>query len=286
MPEFELSHNAYGKSQNRLVRIVRDTDRHEIRDVTVNVRLWGEFDHVYLEGSNHEIPATDTMKNTIFALGKTHFSTGSIEDFGKALARHYVETSPRVHRARVHLTEHPWVRLPEDAAGSDHSFYRGSSGDHVAWVDYDGDADAFTVKAGLADLFVLKSTASGFIGFERTEFTTLAETDDRILATVIEAEWRYGDDVSDYQESWEAARDLIVRRFADHYSDSVQQGIYNMGTAVLEARPEVLEVTIELPNKHHIVVDLDQFGIENHNEVFIVTQDPFGLITGTVRRTA
>jgi urate oxidase len=284
MSPFELSHNAYGKSENRLVRIVRDTPRHEIRDVTVNVRLWGDFAHVYLDGSNAEIPATDTMKNTVFALGKTDFSTGSIEDFGKVLVKHFVETSPRVERARIHLVEHPWVRLPEDAAGSEHSFYRGSSGDHVAWVE--GDGTDFTVKGGLDDLFVLKSTASGFTGFERTEFTTLAETDDRILATVITAEWTYGPDVADYQESWDAIREIIVRRFADHYSDSVQQGIYNMGTAVLEARPEVVDVTIELPNKHHIKVDLEPFGIENPNEVFVVTQDPFGLITGTVRRTA
>lgn len=282
--QFELSHHAYGKSENRLVRIVRDDHRHEIRDVTVDVRLWGEFDHVYTEGSNHEIPATDTMKNTIFALGKTAFSTGSIEDFGKVLVRHFVTTSPRVQRARVHLVEHPWNRLPEDAAGSDHTWYRGSSGDHVAWVE--GDGETCSVKAGLDDLFVLKSTASGFVGFERTAFTTLAETDDRILATIITAEWTYADEVDDYQESWDAIRDLIVRRFADHYSDSVQQGIYNMGTAVLEARPEVLDITIELPNKHHLVVDLEQFGIENDNEVFIATQDPYGLITGTVRRTA
>ena len=282
-PSFELSHNAYGKSENRLVRIVRDTPRHEIRDVTVDVRLWGDFEHVYLEGSNEEIPATDTMKNTVFAMGKTHFSTGSIEDFGKELVKHFVATSPRVHTALVHLVEHPWVRIPADAAGSDHTFYRGSSGDHVAWVE--GDGETFTVKGGLDDLFVLKSTESGFIGFERTEFTTLKETEDRILATIITAEWTYGDDVDDYQESWDAIRDIIVRRFADHYSDSVQQGIYNMGTAVLEARPEVLEVTIELPNKHHLVVDLAPFGIENDNEVFVATQDPYGLITGTVRRT-
>jgi urate oxidase len=284
MTEFELSQNAYGKSENRLVRIVRDGDRHDIRDVTVNVRLWGDFEHVYTEGSNHEIPATDTMKNTVFALGKTHFSTGSLEEFGKVLCRHFVETSPRVERARIHLTEHPWKRLPDDYAGSDHTWLRGSSGDHVVWVE--GDGESLTVKSGLDDLFVLKSTASGFVGFERTAFTTLAETDDRILATIVTAEWTYADEVEDYQESWDAIRELIIRRFADHYSDSVQQGIYNMGTAVLEARPEVLEVTIELPNKHHLVVDLAPFGIENQNEVFIATKDPYGLITGTVRRKA
>lgn len=281
---FELTHDAYGKSQNRLMRVVRDTDRHEIRDVTVDVRLVGDFAHVYLEGDNTDIPATDTMKNTVFALGKTDFSTGSIEDFGKTLVQHFVETSGLVSGAQIHLTEHPWVRLPEDAPGSEHSFYRGSSGDHVAWVQ--GDGEKFTVRSGISDLFVLKSTASGFVGFERTAFTSLPETTDRILATVIDAQWTYADEVEDYQASWDAIHDVLLRRFADHYSDSVQQTIFNIGTAILEARPEVLEVTIELPNKHHNLVDLAGFGLENPGEVFIATQDPFGLITGTVTRTA
>lgn len=281
---FELSHDAYGKSENRLVRLVRDTPTHQIRDVTVDIRLWGDFAHVYLEGSNAEIPATDTMKNTVFALGKTDFSTGSIEDFGKVLVKHFVTTSPRVQKARVHLVEHPWVRIAADAKGSEHTFYRGSSGNHVAWVE--GDGETFSVKGGLDDLFVLKTTESGFEGFERTAFTSLGETDDRILATVIQAEWTYADAVDDYDASWAAIHDIVIHRFADHYSDSVQQTIYNIGTAILEARPEVLDVTIELPNKHHIKYDLEQFGLENPNEVFIVTQDPFGLITGTVKRTA
>jgi urate oxidase len=280
---FELSHNAYGKAQNRLMRVVRDTDRHEIRDVTVGVRLRGDFEEVYLSGDNTDIPATDTMKNTVFGKGKEAFSTGSIEDFGILLVKHFVANSELVATAEISLTEHPWVRFPADAEGSDHTFYRGSSGNHKAWVL--GDGETFTVKAGVDDLFVLKSTASGFKGFERDRFTTLPEVDDRILATVIDAEWTYAGEVEDYQASWEAIHDIIMRRFADHFSDSVQQTIYNICTAVLEARPEVLEMTIELPNKHHNLVDLSPFGLENPGEVFIATQDPFGLITGTVKRT-
>jgi urate oxidase len=272
---YELTHDAYGKSQNRLMRVVRDSPRHVIRDVTVDVRLRGDFEDVYLEGDNTGIPATDTMKNTVFALGKTEFSTGSIEDFGKALVRHFV-TRDRVETAHITLTEHPWERT------HDHGFYRGSSGDHIAWVS--GDGESFEIKAGLGDLFVLRSTGSGFSGFDRDEFTSLPETDDRILATVVSAEWTYGAS-TDYAAAWQTARDALVTAFTDHFSESVQQTIYLMATAILDAVPEVLEVTIELPNKHHNLVDLSVFGLENPNEVFIATQDPFGLITGTVRRT-
>jgi urate oxidase len=272
---FELVENAYGKSQNRLLRVVRDTPVHEIRDVTVDVRLRGDFDAVYLDGDNTGMPATDTMKNTVFALGRTEFSTGSIEEFGKSLVRHFVR-GDRVTTAHIELTEHPWVRT------HDHGFYRGSSGDHIAWVS--GDGETFDVKAGLGDLFVLRSTGSGFSGFERDRFTTLPETDDRIVATVISAQWSYAGE-PDYQEAWQAARDAMVFAFTDHFSESVQQTIYRMATAALEAVPEMADCTIELPNKHHNLVDLSGFGIDNPNEVFIATQDPFGLITGTVRRT-
>jgi urate oxidase len=272
---YELAGDAYGKAQNRLLRVVRDSPVHVIRDVTVDVRLFGDFDAVYLEGDNTGIPATDTMKNSVFALGKTDFSTGSIEDFGKTLVRHWVGKE-RVSSALVQLTEHPWVRT------HDHGFHRGSSGDHLAWVS--GDGSGFAVKAGLGDLFVLRSTGSGFSGFDRDEFTSLSETRDRIVATVISAQWTYAPEALDYQAAWQTARDAIEEAFTDHYSESVQQTIYAMCTAVMDAVGEIADVTIELPNKHHNLVDLSPFGLENPNEVFIATQDPFGLITGTVRR--
>jgi urate oxidase len=267
---YELSSNAYGKAQNRLMRVVREGDVHVIRDVTVDIRLRGDFDAVYLTGDNTGMPATDTMKNSVFALAQTSFSTGSIEAFGKVLVEHW-SAKERVTSVEVSLVEHPWVRT------HDHGFYRGSSGDHRAWVTGD------SVRAGLGDLFVLRSGGSGFSGFDRDAFTTLPETRDRILATVISAEWGYAAEL-DYDAGWQAARDAIVDAFTDHYSESVQQTIHRMCVAALDAVPEMAEITIELPNKHHNLVDLEPFGLENANEVFIATQDPFGLITGTVRR--
>lgn len=279
---FELTANSYGKAQNRLMRVVRDAERHEIRDVTVGVQLQGRFDHVFLEGDNTDIPATDTMKNTVFGKARTDFTRGSIEDFGKLLVQHFVENSALVDTAEIHLVEHPWVRLAPGGVEHDHAFHRGSSGDHVAWVS--GDGEQFSVKAGISDLFVLRSTGSGFKGFERDRFTTLPEVDDRILATVISAEWTYATEVADYEATWRGIHAALIARFADHYSDSVQQTIFNIGTTILEAFDEVLEVTITLPNKHHNLYDLTPFGLDNPGEVFIATQDPFGLISGTVTR--
>lgn len=279
---FSLSANSYGKAQNRLMRVVRDSGRHEIRDVTVGVQLRGRFDRVFTHGDNTGIPATDTMKNTVFGLARTDFTRGSIEDFGALLVRHFVANSELVDSAEVHLVEHPWVRLAPDGVEHDHAFHRGSSGNHVAWVS--GDEHGVSVKAGIDDLFVLRSTGSAFHGFERDRFTTLPEVDDRILATVVSAEWTYGTDVADHEATWQGIHTLLLARFADHFSDSVQQTIFHIGSAILEHFPEVAEVSMTLPNKHHNLVDLSPFGLDNPGEVFIATQDPFGLISATVTR--
>jgi urate oxidase len=281
---FELTANEYGKDQIRLVRVVRDSERHILRDVTVHVSLIGDFDKVYTDGDNTGVPATDTMKNVVFALAKTNFSTGSIEDFGVELIDHFAKPGSLVHGAKIHLIEHPWVRLDAaDGSEHDHAFFRGSSGDHHAWVE--GSPGEITVTSGISDLFVMKTTGSGWEDFERDEYTTLPPTDDRILATVLDAKWIYGATAGDFEDTWHAIVKTLLDRFGDHYSPSVQTTIYNIGTAILEAHPSTEEVKITAPNRHHLVVNLEPFDLDNTNEVFVATQDPFGLISGTVTRT-
>lgn len=279
MPEFSLTANTYGKDEVRLVRVVRGSARHVLRDVTARIRLLGDFDAVYTHGDNTGIPATDTMKNSVFALAKDHFTTGSLEDFASVLAEHWLQR-PRVDGVHVELVEHPWARLGEH----DHAFERTASGTHLAWVD--GDAGGLRVRSGLGELYVLRSTGSSFEGFERDGFTTLAETDDRILATVISAQWTYapGSEL-DYAAAWSDAKAAILNRFADHHSPSVQMSLHRMASGVLEAVPAATECSIELPNRHHLLVDLAPMGKRNPNEVFVATRDPYGVISGTVSRS-
>ena len=278
MTEFPLTANTYGKDEVRLVRVVRDGPRHELRDVTARIRLVGDFDAVYTDGDNTGIPATDTMKNSVFALAKDHFTAGSLEDFGIVLVQHWLQR-PRVAAVHVELVEHPWARLGEH----DHAFERTASGTHQAWID--GDADGIRVRAGLGELYVLRTTGSSFDGFERDEFTTLAETGDRILATVISAQWSYAPGTTpDYTAAWEDAKAAILARFADHHSPSVQLSLHRMASGVLEAVPAASECSIELPNRHHLLVNLEPMGKANPNEVFVATLDPFGVISGTVAR--
>jgi urate oxidase len=269
-----LGANCYGKGEVRLVKVARTPGRHELRDLTVHVALEGEFEAVHTVGDNAGLLATDTMRNTVYALAKTELS-GSIESFARALADHFVAAGPSVTRARVRIEEHPWDRL----GSHEHAFQRGSGGRRVCTVD------GSSVTSGIEDLLVLKTTGSGWEGYVREQYTSLPETDDRILCTVVTASWDYAAG-ADYDAAWEAARDAILRTFGDHYSPSVQYTLMRLGEAVLCAVGEIERVRFSLPNRHHLLYDLSRFGLENDREIFHATSEPYGLIEGTVERSA
>ena len=84
-----LGVNQYGKAETHLVRVVRDGDVHELRDLLVSVALSGALEAVHLEGDNAAVLATDTQKNTVYAFAKEH-GVGSPEEFALLLARHFL----------------------------------------------------------------------------------------------------------------------------------------------------------------------------------------------------
>ena len=276
-----LGQNTYGKSGVRIVKVRRDTERHELWDLDVAVALEGDFEAAHVSGDNSELLATDTMRNTLYALAKDHL-TASIEEFGLALVDHFLEAGPTVERARVNITQFPWDRIGVDGRGHEHSFVRGS-GERKARV-MGGEGGERSVGAGLDNLLVMKTTASGWEGFFRDRFTTLPDTNDRILATIVTADWSYGGVGLDFDRLWGGVRDQILATFTDHYSPSVQNTLYRIGEAVLEAYPEVEKIRLSFPNKHHIPYDLSRFGMENEGEIFWATDEPYGLIEGTVER--
>ena len=140
------------------------------------------------------------------------------------------------------------------------------------------------IVSGLANLVVLKTADSAFAGFPRDEYTTLPDTDDRIMATSIHAAWTYRRGSIDFSVR-AAVRRALLETFAAHVSRSVQHTLYAMGEAVLSACPDVMDITLSLPNRHHLLVDLKPFGLDNPNEIFVATDQPFGLIEATIRRT-
>lgn len=278
-----MGENNYGKSEVRLVKVDRSGSRHGLRDITAEVSLTGDFDAAHVKGDNTGLIATDTMRNTVYALAKQRL-TKDIESFGLALVDHFLQVGPKNTGARVKLTEHTWNRIEVDGAGHDHSFVKGS-GKRTATVS-GGESGEREVSAGLEDVTVLKTTNSGWEGYLHEQYTTLPETDDRILSTVVSAKWQYNNANLDFDRVWESVEHRILQTLTDHYSPSVQNTLYRMGYAVLEEHAEVERIHFSLPNIHHLLFDLERFGMENDKEIFQATSDPYGLIEGTVERTS
>lgn len=278
--------NQYGKAQVRMVVVDRSTPVHTFADLNVSITLSGDLQDVHLTGSNANVVATDTQQNTIYAFARQE-PVGEIEQFALRLARHFASEFEPITRARVHIESSRWERIPVDGEPHAHSFVQAGTELRVTEVVVDrGIADGGTaewVLSGLKDLIVLKTTGSEFHGFIRDQYTALAETDDRILSTSVNARWRHGATLAagEWDTSFKAARTAMLERFTDH-SLSLQQTLYEMGKSILDASPGLVEARFSMPNRHHFAVDLERFGLDNPNLVFRVQDRPYGLIEGQV----
>jgi urate oxidase len=276
-----LGASQYGKAETRLVRIYRDDPEHDIRDLNVSTSLRGEFDAAHLSGDQATVLPTDTQKNTAYAYAKEH-GVGEIEDYALTLARHFVADVAPVRAARVDVDEYRWERITVDGAPHPHAFVRAGQEIRMAAAIV-GDEGTW-VLSGLRDLVVLKSTGSEFHGFLRDRYTTLAETSDRVLAPSVTARWRYGGADADWGAVYASVRQILLARFAEVHSLALQQSLWEMGRAALEAHPEIAEIRLSAPNKHHFLVDLAPFGLENPGEVYHADDRPYGLIQCAVQR--
>ncbi len=275
----ELGANRYGKQSIRLVRVIRGPV-HRVRDLTVDVALEGGFDDAFVAGDNALVVATDTMKNTVYAFATEHLG-GAIEPFALRLATHFVE-SEAVERATVSIREHAWEPLATKAGPAPDAFRR--SGGMTRTAVATAGATGAEVDGGVEDLVVMKTARSAFSGFPRDEYTTLPEVRDRIMATKVTATWRNATDPADWDARHAELVETLLATFADHDSESVQHSIWLIANAMLVAEPGIDHVTMRLPNLHHWIVDLSPFG-QASGDIFVATEQPYGLIEATVRRT-
>lgn len=282
-----LGANQYGKAQVRMLAVDRGGPVHSVADLNVSISLSGDLADVHLSGSNANVVATDTQANTVFAFAR-EAPVGEIEEFGLRLARHFVSRFEAIVRARVRIESSAWQRIPVAGEPHPHSFVAAGTELRIAEavVDQGGAAGpgGDWVMSGVKDLIVLKTTGSEFHGYIRDKYTTLPETTDRILSTSINACWRHGALLAPgaWDASFADARAALLERFADLHSLSLQQTLYQMGAATIDASPGLAEVRLSLPNRHHFVVDLEPFGLDNPNLVFRVQDRPYGLIEGQV----
>ena len=276
-----LGENNYGKQRVRLLKRSKRDGRYDIKELTLGIRLEGDFETAHTHGDNRKILPTDTMKNTVYALARLH-SIEPLEQFCLLLLKHFLSRNPQVSRAQIEASETLWMRLPAGAGQfHPHTFMRSSEEKRTASVS--SSRDEQTVSAGIEGLVVLNATNSAFEHFLRDQYTTLKEDRNRILATAIRASWTYRGGSVRFDETWNGVRHALLETFAAHDSESLQQTLYAMGDAALKRFQDVREISLSLPNKHYNLVDLFPLGLDNPGEIFLPTDEPHGLIEATLR---
>jgi urate oxidase len=273
----KLGYNQYGKAENRVVRVFRDSDPHEIVDYNVSVALSGGQEAPHLTGDNAPTLPTDTQKNTVYAFAAEDDVVAQPESFGIRLARHFVDNTEPITFSRVGLEMYLWTRLDNP-----HAFVRDGRYVRTATVTYDGTTT--WVVSGIKDLVILKSTDSEFWGYIQDRYTTLQPTHDRIMATSLKAQWWHDSTNVEWGKSYDTVVQAMLESFAGHHSLALQHTLYEMGAEVINGQPGIAEIRFSAPNKHHFIYDLARFDIENNNEVFHADDRPYGLIEATVRR--
>jgi urate oxidase len=277
-----LGANRYGKAEVRVVRVARGAGPDGgdlIRDWNVSTLLSGDLADSHLTGDNAKVLPTDSQKNKVYALAK-ELGCVQPEAFAGELASFFTSSQEPITRARVCIEEHAWTAI----GATGYSFARSGELVRTTTVIQD-EACGTSVVSGIKDLVVLNTTASEFWGYPKDPYTTLPETRDRILATEVNASWRFRPEAiagADWGAAFVVGRQTVLDTFAATYTYSLQQMLYAIGGAVLTAVPEVCEVRLALPNKHHVVVDLSPFGLENDREVYVAADRPHGLIEGAV----
>jgi urate oxidase len=278
-----LGHNSYGKSDVRLTKVVRNGARHELFEMNASIQLEGDFESAYTTGDNRSCIATDSMKNTVYVLAKEN-AFESIEQFALILVRHFIATYPQVSAAMIELTQSAWQRIAINGKPHDHAFTSAGPQLRYARAVLDRSGQQPGLRGGVRELMVLKTTASEWRDFVADRYRTLKDTRDRIMATKIDADWEYNTRDGDFAGRAEAIDEAILTTFATKHSLGVQQTLKDMGDAALAACSAIDSISFTLPNLHRIPFNLEPFGLKFENDIFVATDEPYGLIKGTITR--
>ncbi|QEG20767.1 factor-independent urate hydroxylase [Mariniblastus fucicola] len=277
----KITEQSYGKARVCLSYIKRNENRHDFVQLTANVALAGDFNVAYSAGDNSPVIPTDTMKNTVYAIARKQ-GVDSIEAFARNLASHFYDSFEHVSTATISIEESLWNRIEIDSNKHDHAFVGGGSEQNTCTAT--ASAEGVQLSSGLKGLQVLKTTQSGFEGFLQDDFTTLKPTDDRIFATTITADWTCQKPEGDWSKTRTKIRQMLLDVFATQYSPSVQKTLYEMADAVLAACPEIGQISLNMPNQHHLLADIEKLSLQNENDIFVPTPEPFGVISATISR--
>jgi urate oxidase len=264
------------------MRIHRDGDRHEVSQLNIKAMIEGDFARAYTHADNSAAVSTDTIKNVVNVVAREN--TGlCTEEFCQVLAEKYLDTYPQIASVAVTAHETKWSRLSFGGKPHPHSFVLDSNGKPTVEVSVVR-GGATTMSSGIDGFAFMKSTQSGWENYVKDSYTTIPPTADRMCATSMVTSWKWSGKPANYPATNKKILDTVLEVFAMTYSKSVQDSLYRMGEAALAAVPEISEISMACPNMHFILMNLQAFGLDNNNDVFLPTDEPHGQIECTVGR--
>jgi urate oxidase len=272
-----LTFDTYGKTRIRLLQVMRNGSRHEVIELNAQIFFEGDLVESYVAGDNSKVLPTDTMKNTVYALARKT-PIVCVEQFAGDLGGHFLGRLPHLRQVKVEIEAAPWNRIENyDAA-----FAKG--GNERRFAACIAARSQETATSGIRNLQILKTADSGFAGYPKDEYTTLPETNDRLLGTVLDADWSYSTGPHDFNALHAQIRAKLLATFALHRSLSVQHTLYAMAESVIEEFAAVSQIHLTMPNKHCLLADLSKFGLDNPNQIFVPIDEPSGYIEAAVKR--
>jgi urate oxidase len=277
-----LAENSYGSSRIRLLRVSKQQGRHDVREIALSIRFEGDFAAAHVQGDNRKILPADTMKNTVYALARQH-SIEPPENFGLHIIEHFLTYNPQVTRVLIEWRESIWTHIPHGGKPHPSAFARVGNEKRTSLLK--GTREGTQVRSGIQNLVVLKTTNSTFEDFKKDPYTTLRDEDDRILSTVIRADWLYTGEDAEFGILWHAVRQMLLETFVDHESQSLQHTLYAMGEAILSNFENVSEIHLSLPSRQFHLADLAPLGMDNPGTVFLPADEPQAIIEATLKKT-
>ena len=282
---YRLGTHHYGKGRVRVMRLHRGPDRHTVNELTLAITLFGDaFAPSYDQADNRPVVATDTMKNLAYVVAAETDGVDTLS-YLEALSRKYLDLYDHVESVQVASQEAVWQRLTLDGRPHPHAFQQDGNGRPYLRIRRSRTGDGET-EGGIDGRRIMKSTGSAFEDFVHDRYTTLPDVADRFFATEMTARWTYAAAPADPAGERQSALTAMDRVFADTHSVSVQDSLYRMGCAALDAVPALANVTLAMPNLHYLPTRLDAFGIGDSAHVFIPSDEPHGQIQATVERGA
>ncbi|MET0677007.1 MAG: factor-independent urate hydroxylase [Bradyrhizobium sp.] len=278
-----LIRNRYGKGRVRVMRIHRDGDRQEVSELSIKAMLEGDFARTFTHADNSVTVSTDTIKNIVNIVARENTAL-SAEEFCQVLGQKYLDTYPLASTVSITSHETKWSRLSFGGKPHPHSFVLDANGKPTVELTMQRGGKP-VMSSGVDGFAFMKSTQSGWENYVMDAYTTIKPTADRMCATSMVASWKWSGVPASYSATNARILETALEVFSTTYSRSVQDSLYRMGEAALEAVPEISEISMACPNMHFIPINLAAFGLDNNNDVFLPTDEPHGQIECTVGRS-